>query len=52
MDEMYEYLKKKIEEMHRKSETIATLDYAEIAKLYQMVCFMMQIKKIVNWWDL
>ena len=51
MDEMYEYLKKKIEEMHKNAETTTTVDYAEIAKLYQLVCFMMQIQKIANGWD-
>lgn len=51
MNEMYEYLKKKIEEMHKANLTNVSVDYAEIAKLYQLVCFMMQIQKIANGWD-
>lgn len=51
MNEIYEYLKQKIDEMHKTNQTSVSVDYAEIAKLYQMVCFMMQIKKIANGWD-
>ena len=51
MDEMYEMLKAKIKEMHDNCLTEIDMDYNEIASLYQMVCFMKQIKNITNGWE-
>ena len=48
MNEMYEMLKKKIDKMRSEHDTTVVLDFAEIAKLYQMVCYFKQIKDITN----
>ena len=51
MEEVYQILKDKLNEMHKDNMTNVLVDYADIAKFYPMVCFMMQIKKIANGWD-
>ena len=51
MDELYEMLKAKIQEMHNAHITEIDMDYNEIASLYQMVCFMKQSKHITNGWE-
>ena len=51
MNEIYEILKEKIKEMHETGTTEITMDYSDIAELYQMVCFMKQIKNITNGWE-
>lgn len=51
LNEAYEILKDKIKEMHDNCLTEIELDYNEIASLYQMICFMKQIKNITNGWE-
>ena len=51
MNEMYDYMKKKIEEMHNSDCGTITIGFAEFAKLYQMVCYMKQIQFIANGWE-
>ena len=51
MDKIYRFLKEKIAEMHKEGKTSVSIDYAEIAQLYQMVCFFKQIQKIANGWE-
>ena len=51
MNEIYEMLKEKIDKMRREHDTAVVLDFAEIAKLYQMVCYFMQIQSIANGMD-
>lgn len=48
MDELYQYMKKKLEEMRGSLSTTIPVDYVEFAKMYQLVCYMKQIKSIVN----
>ena len=51
LNEVYEMLKDKIKEMHGKGMAVIEMDYSEIAALYQIVCFMKQIKHITNGWE-
>ena len=48
MDEMYDYMKQKLEEMRKEKKTEVTMDFAEFAKLFQFVCYVRQIRFIVN----
>lgn len=48
MDEIYEMLKQKLDKMREMKDTKIVLDFAEIAKLYQMACYMKQIQNIAN----
>lgn len=48
MDRLYEYMKQKLDEMHTKKATEIVVDYDEFAKLYQLICYMKQIRTIVN----
>ena len=49
MNELYELLKRKLEEMRKgKCETV-TFNYAEVSQMFQFVCFMKQVKELVNW---
>lgn len=47
MEEMYDFLKEKIQEMQEKKTTSVQMDFADVAKLYQIICFMNQIKNII-----
>ena len=51
MDEIYAYMSKKLDEMREKNATTITIGFAEFAQLYQMVCFMKQIRTIANAWE-
>ena len=51
MDEIYRFLKQKIKEMHDQKSDSAVIGYEEVARLYQIVCYMKQIKDIANGWD-
>ena len=48
MDEMYELMKRKLDEMRKEKKTEVTMDFAEFASLYQLICYMKQIKFIVE----
>ena len=49
MNELYELLKQKLEEMRKgKCETV-TFNYEEVSQMFQFVCFMKQVKELVNW---
>jgi len=48
MEELYEYLKRKREEMHRSGVYTVTIEFEEFAKIYELVCYMKQIKSIAN----
>lgn len=48
MDEMYDYMKQKLEEMRENNTMTISMDFAEFARLFQFVCYMKQIKFIVD----
>jgi len=48
MEELYEYMNKKNEEMYKSKDMTVTINFPEFAKLYQMVCYMKQIREIAN----
>ena len=48
MDEMYDYMNRKLDEMRRKGETKIVVDFVDFAKMYELVCFMKQIRHIIN----
>ena len=49
MDEIYVYLKSKLDEMRKEKKDTVVMDFQKVAELYQIVCFMKQIRTIVNW---
>ena len=51
MEEIYKMLGKKLHEMQENGEKTIALSFQEFTKIYQIVCFMMQIKTIANWED-
>lgn len=51
MNEMYVYMNQKLQEMQNSNLTTVEIGFAEFARLYQMVCFMMQIRTITNVWE-
>ena len=52
MEELSNLLKQKLQEMRDLKKDWTTFDYYEIAQMYQLVCFMKQIKFIVNCGDI
>lgn len=51
MDEMYEYMKNKLENMRKEKKTEITVDFAEAAKIFQLICYVRQIRFIVEGMD-
>lgn len=51
MDDLYDYMKLKLEEMRNNRELTVSVDYVEFDRLYQIVCLMKQIKAITGWMD-
>ena len=49
MNEISEMLKRKLNEMRSKGETTIMFSFEEVSKLYQFVCFMKQVRELVNW---
>ena len=49
MNEVSEMLKRKLNEMRSKGETTIMFSFEEVSKLYQFVCFMKQVRELVNW---
>ena len=49
MNELYELLKQKLETMRKEKEGYVEFDYNEVSQLFQFVCFMKQVKELVNW---
>lgn len=41
-------MKNKLEEMRKEKKTEITMDFADAAKLFHMVCYVRQIRFIVN----
>ena len=49
MNELYELLKAKLQEMrYAKCETVG-FNYEEVSQLFQFICFMKQVRELVNW---
>lgn len=48
MNEMYEYMKNKLEEMRKDKKMEITMGFAEAAKLFHLVCYMRQIRFIIE----
>ena len=51
MKELYDYLSLKRDEMFEAGENTVEIDVKHLFKIHQMVCFMLQIKGIVNFDD-
>ena len=49
MDELYEYLKIKRDEMCDSRTTETTIDMEHLFRIFQTVCFLRQIRCIVNY---
>lgn len=49
MKELYEYMKGKRDMMLLANEDSVTIDMSHFFRLYQTVCFMIQIRNIVNY---
>lgn len=48
MDELYAYMKGKLKEMQETRETRIAIDCVEFMQLLKMVCYMRQIRRIVE----
>ena len=48
MDELYDYMNKKLDEMHENNSATISIGFAEFARLFQLVCMMKQIRTIAN----
>lgn len=49
VQELYELLKDKLQSMREEKDDSVSFEYFEVAQMYQLVCFMKQIKEIVEW---
>ena len=49
MDEMYVYLKEKLNKMRKNQDTTTEVDFKTLSEMYQIICFMKQIKEIMDW---
>lgn len=49
MNELYELLKQKLIDMRAYKSSSIEFDYSEVSELFQFVCFMKQVKELVNW---
>ena len=48
MDELYRYMKNKLEEMHENRSLTVEIDCIEFMQMLKMLCYMMQIRTIIN----
>ena len=51
MNDLYELLKQKLNCMRDESSQLVIFSFEEVSQLYQFVCFMKQVKELVNWGD-
>ena len=49
MDELYVYIRQKLDEMRKQKTDTVEIDFDKLAKMYQTLCFMKQIRNIVDW---
>lgn len=48
MDKLYDYLKAKLEEMHRTRKSTVEIDCVEFMQLLKVICYMRQIRQIAD----
>ena len=48
MDELYEYMKGKMKELHENRAGTVEIDCVEFMQLLKMLCYMKQIRRIAN----
>ena len=48
MEELYEYIKGKLDEMYKSQESTITIDMNHAFRLYHNICYMKQIKSIIQ----
>lgn len=48
MDELYAYMQAKLKEMHENCSGTVEIDCIEFMQLLKMLCYMRQIRRIVN----
>lgn len=51
MDELYEYMKEKLESMRRQGEDRVEIDMDHAFRLFHTVCYMKQIRGIIEFQD-
>ena len=51
MNELYEYLNELREQAYKSASKTVTIDIEHYFRLFQLVCYMMQIRNIVNYDD-
>ena len=51
MNELYELLKQTLNHMRNEQNQLIVFSFEEVSQLYQFVCFMKQVKELVNWGD-
>lgn len=49
MNELYDLLKNKLFEMRIEKSDEVKFNYEEVSSLFQFVCFMKQVRELVNW---
>ena len=51
MDELYGYLKEKLEQMRKQGKSQVEIDMDHAFRLFHMVCYMKQIRGIIEFQD-
>ena len=49
LDEIYEMMKAKLRNYYESDEQMVNLTVVEFMQLYQLVCYMKQIKHVMDW---
>jgi hypothetical protein len=48
MDELYQYMKRKLAELHEKRTGTVEIDCVEFMQMMKVLCYMKQIRRIVE----
>lgn len=48
MDELYQYMKKKLDEMRMEGEDVIDIDMDHAFRLFHTICYMKQIRGIIT----
>ena len=48
MDELYQYMKRKLTELHEKRTGTVEIDCVEFMQMMKVLCYMKQIRRIVE----
>ena len=51
MNDLYELLKQKLNRMRDESSQLVIFSFEEVSQMFQFICFMKQVKELVNWGD-